>query len=348
MPVKPLIVQRRMMTLGRVRLGEKGKKGEPKRLNTFRFTSASEQLLDAVAAKYGGKVSAWKDAPGEGYFQVTTEADALDIILPPVYSAEDGTPTTAFSQWLELWSGGGCQRRCDGETEALSGKPCMCDPENRECQITTRVSFMLPDIPGLGVWRLDSKGWNAAVELPGTLEILVLAAAERQFIPAVLRIEHRTRKVPGEGTRRFIVPVIDLPGVTVKQLAAGEVPLALNPPAVPPRRGDRPALPSAEPPAEPAPFQSEATPEWGEPPVTPTYDETSRDDIEKLTSTLLELLNELGARDPEKAISANRKEHANAPDRHKAWLEGQIRRARQARDAQRAHEQQQLAETAQA
>src|ERR1051325_761123 len=99
-------VQRRFMQLGRVRLGEKGPKGEPKKLSTFRFTSASERLLNAVAARYGGTVSPWAAAPDDGYFQVTTEATSLDIILPPTFSEEDGSPTTSYSQWYELWSRG--------------------------------------------------------------------------------------------------------------------------------------------------------------------------------------------------------------------------------------------------
>src|SRR3990167_10361323 len=115
-----------MMQLGRVRVGEKGTKGEPKRLDTFRFTSASKQLLDAVAARYGGKVTAWEGAPDEGYFQVTTEATELDIVLPPVFSDADGQPTVPYSSWFEQWSAGGCQRRCDGQTEMLTGKPCLC------------------------------------------------------------------------------------------------------------------------------------------------------------------------------------------------------------------------------
>jgi hypothetical protein len=153
-----------MMELGRVRLGDKSAKGAPRKLNTFRFTSASRVLLDAIAEKYGGEVHEWKGAPDEGYFEVTTTSRELEILFPPVYSNEDGTPTVPFSQWLELWSGGGCQRRCDGETEALSGKPCMCDPDNRACKPTTRISFMLPDIPGLGLWRVESHGWNAAAD----------------------------------------------------------------------------------------------------------------------------------------------------------------------------------------
>jgi hypothetical protein len=266
MTVAPVIVQRRFMQLGRVRLGEKGSKGEPRKLDNFRFTSASRALLEAVAAKYGGKVQEWQGAPDEGYFELKTTSTELDIILPPTFSDEDGSPSLPWSQFFELWSGGGCQRRCDGVTETLSGKPCLCDPDDRACDVTTRVQFMLPDIPGLGVWRLDSKGWNAAAELPGTLQLLQLAAEERKFIPAVLRMEKRTKKVEGQ-TRRFVVPVIDLPSVSVNQLAGGDL-LSLNAPAPAP---PRPALPAA--PAPPADPSFEGTPDFGQRPPLPTEPE---------------------------------------------------------------------------
>lgn len=268
MAIKPYVIQRRMMELGRVRLGEKGSKGEPKKLTTLRFTSASKALLDAIAEKHGGTVRAWEGAPDEGYFEVTTETAQIEIVLPPVFSDVDGQPTAPYSQFFEHWKAGGCERRCDGETESLSGKPCMCDPDERLCKVTTRVSFMLPDIPGLGVWRLESHGYNAAVELPGTLEVLLLAAAEHKFIPAVLRVEQRTKKVPGEGTRRFIVPVIELPNVTVRQLASGDVPQVLN---APQPRPVRPELPAGGPPPAGGDLgNGAAAAPFGEPPSLPS------------------------------------------------------------------------------
>lgn len=278
MATRVIGVQRRFMQLGRVRLGEKGPSGAPKRLNSFRFTSASERLLNAVAAKYGGTVSAWTDAPDEGYFQVTTEATSIDIILPPTFSQEDGSPSTSYSQWYELWSRGGCQRRCDGATESLSGEPCKCDPAVRDagtdpsgtCGIITRVSFIIPDLPGLGVWRLDSGGWNAAVELPGTLELLAQAASEARFIPAVLSLQNRTAKREGK-THRFVVPVIELPDVTIGELVSGTAPTyALNVPATP--APGKPALPAAPaPPADPAFTHGGAeTAGFGSPPPLPS------------------------------------------------------------------------------
>jgi hypothetical protein len=337
----PIIqIQRRMMELGRVRLGEKGPKGEPRKLQTFRFTSASRALLEAVATQHGGTVKEWIGAPDEGYFEVTTEATELDIVLPPVFSDADGTPTVAYSQWFELWSGGGCQRRCDGVNEALSGKPCLCameDEGERACKPTTRVSFMLPDIQGLGVWRLDSHGWNAATELPVTLEVLSQAAQANRFIPAVLRLQNRTKKAEGQ-TRRFVVPVIDLKDISVKQLAAGEVPdaIAMNAPAM--AAIPKPALPAAADLPSDASFAQEREPDLGPPPPPPVpvpgVEAPRPDDTagtaSRLTAELMEAAKDRGVADKTlKLIQRNLRDHAEAPEKHVTWLERQLARMRE-------------------
>lgn len=216
-PLSPLIVQRRLTELGRIRMGEKGQRGEPTQRTTWRITSASERLLEQVAEVYGGTVRPWAGAPDEGYFELATTSHELDILIPPTLAS--------YSQALELWSGGGCVRRCDGVTEKISGKPCLCDPDKRECQVTTRVSVMLPKVPGLGVWRLDTKGWNAAATLPTTLETLG-ALAPGQWVPAVLRIQKQSSKKIVNGrsqTRRFVVPVIDIVSGTIGQALQGEL-----------------------------------------------------------------------------------------------------------------------------
>lgn len=277
MPI--LTLQKRMMELGRFRGGgERGEKTPGRKLEHWRITSASRVLLEAAAAQYGGEVKPWEGALDEGMWQVFTETSEVHGMFPPIFSDVDGTPTVPLSQFFEEWSGGGCQRRCDGVTEMLTGKPCLCavavakDGEvARVCKPTTRLSFMIPDLPGLGVWRAESKGWNAAAELPATAQVLQQAAAQGKFIPMVLRLEQRTSKKDGQ-TLRFAVPVIDLPQVTVRQLAAGDVPLVLNPPTAGSR--ERPALPAGPeaPNGDAARFENDAavTPEMGAPPPLPT------------------------------------------------------------------------------
>lgn len=253
--------QQRFVELGRLRMGAKGDRGQPQKLATWRLTSASRQLLDAAAQVYGGTVRDWQNAPNDGYFELVTETAEIDVTIPPVES-----PGALLSQWYELWSAGGCARRCDGVTEGISGKPCLCNPAARECKPVTRMSVMLPRLPGIGVWRLDTGGANAALELPGTFQFLAGVGGGR-FVEATLRIEQRVKKVPGEGTRRFAVPVLNVPGATVGDLMASANQGVIGP-AIAPRR---PELPAAAAPPSARGFNNER-PDWGERPALPAAD----------------------------------------------------------------------------
>ena len=210
MPI--LTLQQRLRELGRIRIGQKvatAKGGtRPGKLDRFRLTSPSKDLLDRVAAKYGGTVAPWTPEGGAGQFEVITEAKRMPIHVPP----------QPVSQYFELWSGGGCQRRCDGVTELLKDRPCICgpDPEQRSCKPTTRLNVVLSEIEGVGVWRLESHGYYAALELPGVAELLAQTGG---YVEAFLGLEQRTAKRDGQ-TRHWMVPTIDI-AVTPAALMAG-------------------------------------------------------------------------------------------------------------------------------
>lgn len=215
--MSPIIdIQAKLRELGRIRMGVQveGTKGgktfrRPEKLTTFRLTSGSHALIDAAAAAYGGTVEPWTDGDRHEW-QVVIEMAALDIIIPPGYP---------LSQWFELWRAGGCIRRCDGRVNQVTGGPCECPakPADRialaakgeACSYTTRLNVMLPTIPDLGVWRLESHSYYAAVELIGAADILVRASEAGMLVQARLRIDQRERKVPGQPTKRFPVPVIE-------------------------------------------------------------------------------------------------------------------------------------------
>lgn len=218
-------LQNRIPTAGRLRFGQKsGPKGAPKAIDTWRFTSHDREAIDQVASIYGGAVEAWSDAPTPGQWQVTTTASELRIVLPP--DPLGGSPI------YEQWSGGGCQRRCDGVTCVVNQRtgpdevepvetPCICDAKGElECQVKTRLSVILPDIKFAGVWRLDSGSWNVAHEMPGMVE-LVQSLQQRGLTRGLLALEHR-KSVSGGKTRRYIVPTLRVDG-SMDQLASGEM-----------------------------------------------------------------------------------------------------------------------------
>jgi Recombination directionality factor-like len=295
-----LDLQRRTRQSGRIRLGyaiDTGKTGKggqkitrPARSDKFRFTSPSRPLIEAVAAYHGGEPRPWEDG-GRREWEVFTEAEELFVSVPPGVEAI----TTNY----ELWRGGGCERRCDSQHEQKTGGPCLCphaaNPDDAEevnrvarlrhemskrnppeaCGLKTRVNLVLPDLPDIGVWRLDTGSFYAAGELLGHAELMELCVARNVFLPARLWIDHRTEVVRGQ-TRRYPVPALEL-AVTFRQVVTGELEAggwaAQLPPPAQPRAAitaaaTTPALPSAPAPA-PAPVSAAVK----EPPAGPDGDD---------------------------------------------------------------------------
>ena len=211
---------KRHAEVGRIRLGDKTDKNAPRKLTKFRLTSAHHDLLARVALIYGGTPVPWDGAPtGKGtQHELYIESDVLDVMVPS---------GQVLSQSYELWAGGGCQKRCNGMVRD-TGEACDCpdDPDERlaaaqkgqACKLTTRLSLWLPKVPGIGVWRLESHGYYAAVELPGAAEILGAATDLGKPLPATLRIASRVVKRDGK-TQQFVVPQLDLANTVADMFA---------------------------------------------------------------------------------------------------------------------------------
>src|SRR5215210_9197806 len=109
MPISPIVLQRRHAEIGRIRLGDKGSKGQPQRLNRFRITSANQRHIEDIAQLYGGTAQPWRNGTRDEW-EVYTDATTIPVIV-----VKGG-----ISQWLETWTGGGCVHRCDGHHNVLT------------------------------------------------------------------------------------------------------------------------------------------------------------------------------------------------------------------------------------
>ncbi|WP_433426258.1 hypothetical protein ACQP1V_43130 (plasmid) [Microtetraspora malaysiensis] len=223
MPIDPSVLQRRHWQDGRIRLGIKktsqNGKEYPSKIETFRFTSPSEEMIRGVAELYGGQVKPWKSPQGP-QFEVITNAKRIPVIVPP----------NGLSQNMEHWESKLCLRRCTGVAmQAPFVGPCLCgadrDIKDRLCKPYTRLGVFLKEVPSLGLWRLDSKGGNAAAELPNAAEFLAHAGT---YVDAWLYLAERTGSFFDEKDRKVKVATYMVPGLTIEgigfdELMSGEV-----------------------------------------------------------------------------------------------------------------------------
>lgn len=242
-PVIPIRqLDRRLPELGRIKDGVKvAGKGQPKAIDTLRFTSQDPKALEQVAAELGGEVVPYKDPKSTDTHELITPVAETRVILPP--DPLSGTPM------YELYSGGGRERWCDGVTcEQWRKGPdgpepyevaCLCAAAGElACKPTIHLSVILPFTRMGGTWRWTTHSYNAAVELPGMVDA-IQSLQSKGLTRGVLRVDSRTQTIAGV-TRHFKVPVLGV-DATADELAAGQAtfgavgagaPVAITTPAV--------------------------------------------------------------------------------------------------------------------
>jgi hypothetical protein len=223
-PGRIITMQRQVRELGRLRTGYY--QGRPIRSKTWIITSPQRECLDAAAELWGGQVEKWTPHNSRiEEWRLVTATDSLDALLPP------GDPLT---QNNEMWNRGGCVRRCDGETESKSAKPCLCLAQFGEdffrlgpdqvCKPYSQLNLILPQLPDLGVWRHVTKSYYAAGEIAGMVDMIKRAVGDPNLVvPVRLRIDQRSKVADGK-TTPYPVPVIEIRGASAGQILAGNVP----------------------------------------------------------------------------------------------------------------------------
>jgi hypothetical protein len=150
-------LQRRIAEIGRIRIGQQvansnGRGKRPTKLTTFRLTSAqTAPASNNAAGLYGGTTPGMGRPRRPSNGKSITESDVAQCDCAAVrYGVQLNTTNCGPA--------GGCQRRCDGQTSNPSATAPVCaTPTNGNAAFTlTPQSVMLRDLPGLGVWRIDT------------------------------------------------------------------------------------------------------------------------------------------------------------------------------------------------
>ena len=200
-PIEEVSNIRRLPRLGKIRLGIK-KEGQ---------RGAYPQAVDyfvcppEVQAVYGEK-------PAE--LKVMFPDDNLELIAPQYYKCY------SYSQGL-ICKGDGktCRRKVDVETGDFANKntkqwamsEAACSPKDcpmtgdKQCRKVMSLSFILPDVPGLGVYQLNTSSFYSIVNINSQLApdgyLRKYTRGRIAYIPLTLFIQKQEVTPPGEGRK---------------------------------------------------------------------------------------------------------------------------------------------------
>ena len=170
MAIKGLSEKRRLPRLGKIRLGvtvqEPGKRPYPK---------ATDYLVcpDIVTRTLG-----------------TQQPRALEIMFP------HDDPEVLFPQEYKMYRTSGLYCKGDGESAhrwsdegQLVERACPCPYlDEGKCKPLATLNFLLPDVPGVGVWQINTSNQRSIIGLNSSLEQFSRTFGGLAGIPFTLRL----------------------------------------------------------------------------------------------------------------------------------------------------------------
>lgn len=208
MPIKGVSDILRMPRLGKIRLGvkevsQRTQREYPKAVDYFVVDPEDGITSPASAAAFA---RVYGDKPRE-----------LDVLFPTNAIEE------FFPQWLKRYgSGSGLLCKGDGEHAQAVDKDSgelidvICNPEEcpaykadpPQCRRVGTLQFLLPRVPGLGVWQIDTTSFYSIVNLNSALRFVAhLTGGRIAMIPLKLRLKPQE---VAPGGKKKIVHVLDL------------------------------------------------------------------------------------------------------------------------------------------
>ena len=195
MPINGVSEIRRLPRLGKVRLGVK----ELSKRTGNEFPRA----VDFFVVNEDDSTPAWA---AQAFHKVYGDKPrSLNIVLPVP------DRDTVFEQWRKAY-GSGTGKICQGDgqtalrvnTETGEMDEIECDPDEcelckkKQCRRVASLRFLLPEVPGLGVWQWDTTSFNSIVNVNSGLDFVQAVAGRIHMIPLQLVVSPMEVQVEGK------------------------------------------------------------------------------------------------------------------------------------------------------
>ena len=200
MSIKGLSEQRRMPRLGKFHLGIKVEKKDDKGNVVSTYPKAVDHFVP----------------PDELLTTLGTDCKSLDIMFP-VEDSEKFAPQyyKCYSSYRGLvckGDGEKCIRMVDTangdfahrDTKAVAMAEMTCEGrdcpvyQQKKCKEVMNLQFFLPNIPGLGVYQLDTGSYHSIVTVNSALDLVKSVCGRVSMIPLKLTVEPKEVTVDGK------------------------------------------------------------------------------------------------------------------------------------------------------
>ncbi|MCY0876299.1 MAG: hypothetical protein OWT28_08530 [Firmicutes bacterium] len=205
MPIKGHSDMRRIPRIGKIHLGMKQtsqKSGSAYPIACDHFVVKPDESTSEAAA------SAFHAVYGETPREITI-----------AFASDD--PEDFFPQYLSSYKGGEgryslfCKgdgvtaKRSDGQG-GFREMPCLYQAcefyQAKKCKELGRLQFFLPDVPGIGVWGLDSTSYHSAVNLNSAIDLVrALTGGRMKMIPLKLRLVPKVVSPDGHAKTVYVL-----------------------------------------------------------------------------------------------------------------------------------------------
>jgi hypothetical protein len=196
-PIEGLSTSRRLPRLGKIHLGVKDDRGIPKRTDYFVF--------DKDNPHYKELVDAFGEKPKELRIMIPVEdEERFASQYYRCYSKTRGLickgDGITASRLTDTASGAMADRDSkEVEMREIECKGRDCPDYKQKCKEVMNLQFLLPEIPGLGVWQIDTSSINSIININSMVGLLKAIYKKISMIPLLLTLEPKPVKNPDDG-----------------------------------------------------------------------------------------------------------------------------------------------------
>ena len=218
-PIKGLSERERFPRLGKLRLGIRHpEKGYPMKTDYF--------VLPKDSPAYNDLIKLFSEKPKELRVMIPAEDEeiwasqylkAYDLTHGLVRKGDGITATRLVDVKTQKWPSK------DATNTTMIDMPCPgpnCpDYKAKKCGEQMNLQVIIPEVPGLGVWQIDTGSKNSIININSCAKIIKMAFGRLSRIPLTLSLEPAEVKNPENGKRQTVYVLNLRANVTLSELA---------------------------------------------------------------------------------------------------------------------------------